>query len=114
MLTPLYLIKAVALSLALTEAIELTAAALCGFRGKRLTLVLLVNIITNPAVVSLYLLAVHSLSIPPILPVLLLEPAAVVVEALFYRRAGISRPFIFSLAFNAVSYGAGLLLNTIM
>jgi hypothetical protein len=51
-----YIFKAVGLSLILTIIIEAGLALIIGLRKKDLLLVALVNIITNPAVVIIYLL----------------------------------------------------------
>ncbi len=95
------------LSLALTLLVELAVALIWGLRGRDLGLCALVNVLTNPAVVLL-----HSLfPAPPV--TLLLEGAAVAVEALYYRRYGahISRPWRLSLTANALSFGIGLLIG---
>lgn len=96
--------------LALTLLIELPVALAWGLRGRDLLLCALVNLLTNPVVVLL-----HGLF--PAWPVtLLLEGAAVAVEALCYRRCGdhIPRPWLFSLAANALSFGAGLWIGRLL
>ena len=98
------------LSLALTLLIESAVALAWGLRRRDLLLCVLVNVLTNPAVVLL-----HSLfPAPPV--TLLLEGGAVAVEALYYRRYGehIPRPWLFSLAANALSFGIGLWIGRLL
>lgn len=108
---PMMLVSA----LLLTEAIELPVCLLFGLRKKALFVVLLCNLLTNPAVNVLYLLAVLFTPIPKVLVLAVLEAAAVVTEWLVYRSLTEAKhPFWMSLAANAASYGAGLLLTTIL
>ena len=103
-----------AVSLALTVIIEGAFALLWGVRGRReLALTVLVNCLTNPAVVLLRHTAVRlwRWSAAPVTAVL--ECAAAAVEWRCYRAFSeqIRRPLLFSLFANAVSFGTGCLLN---
>ncbi len=104
------------ISLALTLAIELAAALLAGKRGRALTVVALVNTLTNPVVVLTVLLW-RRYGLPG-LPLLIaaLELAAVLTEGGIYRlwREEFPHPWRFSLILNALSYGLGVLLKFIL
>ncbi len=107
------LYEALALSLALTELIELPVCYLLGFRGRELIIVLLANIATNPAVVFLH----HVFSVFTPLPewsfTLVLELCAFIAEALIYKKATDRRmPMLDSFIANAVSYSIGLVITT--
>ena len=101
-------------SLALTLVLEELFALLWGLRGRReLTVVALVNVLTNPPVVLLYHIAVglwgwHAASVT-----ILLEGAAVAVEWRCYRLCSdqLQRPLLFALLANLFSYGAGCVIN---
>ena len=101
------------LSLALTLAIELPLAFLLGIRkGMDFLCVVLVNVVTNPSLVLI--LNLFSLrGVPPWFLIAGLEAAAVVAEALFYRKC-LSRcpvhPILLSLILNGISYLGGCLL----
>ena len=98
------------MSLALTLLFEEGFALLWGLRGKReLTVVALVNVLTNPAVVLLYHTAVGLLHWRAIPVTIALECAAVAVEWLCYLACSeqLKRPSLFALLANALSYGAG-------
>ena len=102
-----------AVSLGLTLLLELPVAYYWGLRSRHdLTVAVLVNVLTNPAVVLLNGL----LSATPWWAVQLpLEAAAIAVEGFCYRHCGanIRRPYLLSLCANCISYGAGLVLNAI-
>ena len=104
---------AFAVSLGLTLLLEVPVAYCWGLRSRHdLTVAVLVNVLTNPAVVLLNGL----LSAAPWWAVQLpLEAAAIAVEGFCYRHCGenICRPYLLSLCANCVSYGAGLVLNAI-
>lgn len=108
------MLTVLAVSLVLTLVLELAFALAWGQRGKyELTLVMLVNFLTNPAVVLLYHTAT-GLWLWPVLPVtLLLECSAILVEWLCYCGCSRSlrRPFLFALTANAFSYGMGCVVN---
>ena len=102
------------LALLLTEAIEIPVCLLFGLRKKDLIVALLANLLTNPAVNVLYLLAALYTPLPNVL-IALLEIGVVVTEWLLYRSlTDAKHPFWTSLAANAVSYGAGLILTTLL
>lgn len=93
------------LSLGLTLLIELGFALLCRKRGRALLLAALANLLTNPVVVLTVLVWGA--------PVWLMEALAVLTEGFIYgkSREDFSRPYLFSLCANALSFGLGLLLN---
>ena len=103
------LLPALGISLALTLILESVFALIWGIKGRRdWLLLLLVNVVTNPIVVTL------SYCISSRWPfVLLLEACAVLAEWLAYRKWGkTTHPaFLFSLCANCFSYFSGLLLN---
>ena len=104
---------AFAVSLGLTLLLEVPVAYCWGLRSRHdLTVAVLVNVLTNPAVVLLNGL----LSATPWWAVQLpLEAAAIVVEGFCYCHCGedVRRPYLLSLCANCISYGAGLALNVI-
>lgn len=106
-----------AVSLGLTLALEVPFACCWGLRDRHnLTVAVLVNVLTNPAVVLLYLLLSARTGWPRLAVQLPLEALAVAVEAVCYRECGkdVRRPGLLSLCANGVSYGAGLLLNALL
>lgn len=106
------MLSSLVLSLIMTWLLELAFAFLLGIRrSKDLFLILLVNLITNPAVVYLALTFRYSLPSRFLIP--LLESLAVAVEALYYRSYALTirHPWLFSLAANGFSYGIGWLLQ---
>lgn len=110
------LILTLLISLMLTLIFELLLAIIVKVGKRDLLLVMLVNIITNPAVVLIYvLISNHYHDVPGMLIQLPLEAAAVLVEWLYYRRFSekIKKPFLFSLAANALSYSAGIIIGVI-
>ena len=104
---------AFAVSLGLTLLLEVPVAYCWGLRSRHdLTVAVLVNVLTNPAVVLLNGL----LSAAPWWAVQLpLEAAAIAVEGFCYGHCGedVRRPYLLSLCANCISYGAGLVLNAI-
>lgn len=103
------MLKALAVSLLLTLLLEGLLALLWGVRERRDWLLLLaVNVVTNPMVVSL-----HALWGGGVWITAALEVGAALAEALAYRLWGRdTRPaLLFSLCANCFSYFAGLLLN---
>jgi len=105
---------ALAVSLALTLALETGLFLLVGKRDKKdLLLVVMVNLLTNPVVVLAYWLAVVRAGWNSILVAAPLEIIAVLLEGWYYGKYGRSfkRPYLFSLAANAFSYFAGVLLQ---
>lgn len=100
---------ALAVSLALTLALEGLFGWIWGVKGKKdWGLLVLVNLITNPIVVS-----VHHWVCGTGAMVVVLELSAVAVEWLAYRRWGRTlRPaLLFSLCANCFSYFSGVLIN---
>ena len=105
------LLTALLVSLLLTLLLECAFAFVAGARTpRRLLLVALVNVLTNPPVVMLCTL------FPSPLLTAAMELAAVLTEGLIYRSRAdwLRRPFLFSLAVNAFSYLTGLLLNLLL
>ena len=101
-------------SLALTLVLEELFALLWGLRGRReLTVVALVNVLTNPPVVLLYHTAVGLWGWNAVSVTVLLESAAVAVEWRCYRLCSdqLRRPLLFALLANLFSYGAGRVIN---
>ena len=101
-------------SLALTLVLEELFALLWGLRGRReLTVVALVNVLTNPPVVLLYHTAVGLWGWPAAVVTAVLETAAVLVEWRCYRLCSdqLQRPLLFALLANLFSYGAGCVIN---
>lgn len=101
-------------SLALTLAFEIPFCLLFRIRGRHdILLTVLVNILTNPAVVLTYILLMSYTRYPEWAVVLPLELLAVAVEGLCYKYRGenIPRPFLLSLGANAFSYGVGLIIR---
>ncbi len=111
-----YFLQVFGVSLGLTLLIELPLAFLFGVRKQGLLIVFLVNVLTNPLVNLLYLLARTYLGVPAFPTQIILEVPVVITEWLIYRlfhkHAGMFRvPFIMALILNAVSYGTGVLLT---
>ena len=112
------LLTALASSLLWTLALELgfyLCSRCCVRRrviGRDVLLVVLVNVLTNPAVVLLYWLAMWYTGLPRIAVIVVLEISAVLIEGRHYRMRSrdLRRPMLFSIAANALSYGIGTLL----
>ena len=105
----LYLLKMFGISLLLTWVIEIPVGYVLGLRGRKcLLLMLLVNLLTNPAAVLLHLLGVSQIPI---------EIGVVIVEALVYRwfskdgKWKISHPVLLSVAANVISWTSGILIQ---
>ncbi len=98
------------LSLVLTLILEGVVALLWRLRERDILLFVLVNVLTNPAVVLLHAL------LPGWGMVILLELGAVAVEGMCYARlgAGIRRPWLFALAANVFSFCLGLGINKLI
>lgn len=100
------LIWSLAISLALTELIELLLALLFKKRGRDLAVVALVNLLTNPPLVFLWQIGGKSLWV--LLP---LEILAFLTEGFFYRKCtDFKSPFRFALICNLISFLIGELL----
>ena len=108
------MLTTLAISLALTLALEEAFALVWGLRGRReLGTVALVNLLTNPPAVLLYHTAVGLLGWSALVMTAVLETAAVLVEWRYYRLCSqqLRRPLLFALLANAFSYGAGRVIN---
>lgn len=105
----MYLLEMFGISLALTLILELTICYPAGMRtGKQVLLVILVNILTNPAAVLLNWLGA------PQLPI---ELAVFAAEAWIYwcfsrdDRWNISHPLLLSAIANGISWGCGIIIG---
>ncbi len=105
------LVKILLCSLSLTVALELIFGAVWGVRGRDLGLLVLVNILTNPAVVLWHYLMPGGFWLTTVLP----EVLAIGAEALCLRFRGsrIRRPMLLAICMNLFSYGVGLCINRI-
>lgn len=105
------LLPALGRSLLLTLGLEGVFGLIWGIRGRRdWLLLLLVNVVTNPIVVTLYYCVRGGWVVTVVL-----EVAAVLTEWLAYRKWGrTTHPaFLFALCANCFSYFSGLLINLI-
>lgn len=110
-----YIIEAMIISLLLTLLIEELFVLLAGIRNKQdLLLVLLVNVITNPMVVFLYQAADYYLKVDMRIVTVILEVAAILVEAGYYAKysRNIRHPLLLSIGANVVSFGIGVWIGT--
>ena len=108
---------ALAISLVLTIFFEAGFFLTIGKRNKKdLLLVVLVNMLTNPAVVLLYWLMSIYTDWNRALAMIPLEISAIIVEGHYYKRYGQSfrRPFAFSLVANAFSFSAGFIIQRML
>jgi hypothetical protein len=108
---------ALAISLFLTIILETGFFLLIGKRNKKdLLLVVMVNILTNPVVVLSYWLVALYTNWGLLWVKAALELLAISVEGLYYKKYAqeLRRPFLFSLAANAVSFGIGEILQIIL
>ena len=102
-------------ALLLTLAVEIPVCLLMGIRKKGLWIVLLANVMTNPAVNVLFWLCAAYTALPTVAVIAVLEVSAVVAEWLVYRLlTDVKRPFLVSLVANAVSFGTGLIITKIL
>lgn len=99
------------ISLLMTLVLELPILLLFGARRKDLLLFLLVNILTNPAVVLLSVVFGNGRGVQ-----LVLEGIVILTEGLYYRKYAedIRRPLACSLAANGFSYGMGMICNLLV
>ena len=105
----MYLLEMFGISLLLTLVLELPLTRLMGIRGKKgVLLVILVNILTNPAAVLLCRLGMPQL--PVELGVICVEGA---VYGLFSREEGwnIPHPVRMAVVCNVVSWATGILIQ---
>lgn len=108
------LLFALGISLGLTLLLEALFFLLCGKRDRwDFLLLLLVNVLTNPAVVLLHALAALYTAWSLTAVKAVLEILAVLTEGYCYKRYGgnFKRPLLFSLGANAFSFGCGVLLQ---
>ena len=110
---PSQLLYSLLLSLILTLVLELLFALVWGVRKRGLVLVLLMNILTNPAVVLLHFFCAFFLGWTGFFPVLVLELAAIAAEGLCCRGM-VQRPWLFAFCINLFSYGMGELLQLLL
>jgi len=104
------------ISLGLTVFMEVTLAFIVGIRSSRdLILVLLVNVFTNPAAVICYYIFTFYTQMSILILKILIEIVVILIEGVYYRRyaGSVKRPFMFSALANILSFGAGLVLNTV-
>lgn len=114
MFSPLpLLLQSLLISLALTLVLELAFALAWGVRKEGLLLVVLMNVFTNPAVVTLHFLCTVRLEWPALPVTAALEAAAITAEG-FCAKGMIRRPWRFAILVNLFSYGAGALLHLIV
>lgn len=110
------MLSTLAFSLLLTLLFEGAFALLWGLRGRReWAILVLVNLLTNPAVVLLYHLSTGLWGINTVLVTGILECAAVAVEWRCYKACSkqLKRPFLFALLINVFSYSAGCIIQLI-
>lgn len=110
------LLVALAISLALTLIIEVCFFILTGKRNKKdLLLTVAVNVVTNPVVVLMFWLSLYTdwNRVAVMVP---LELCAVCTEGYYYKKCGqdFKRPYLFSVAANAVSFIIGVLLQQLI
>ena len=111
------MVRSLAVSLILTLVFETGFFLMVGKRNKKdLLLLVMVNVLTNPVVVSSYWLAVFYLNWSRVLTTIPLELFAVLTEGFYYKKYGMdfSRPYLFSIAANAFSFGAGVLIQRLL
>ena len=108
------LIFSLILTLLLEAVFFLVVRSIEGKHDKKdLLLVVMVNILTNPAVVLLYWLVILYTNINYIIILAPLEIFAVLTEGYIYKKNGriFKHPYLFSIAANSFSFGTGLLLQ---
>jgi len=111
------LLTALAISLALTLVFEAAFFFIAGKRNRKdLLLVILVNVLTNPIVVLLYWISAYFTNWNLTIVKIPLELFAVLTEGYCYSKYGqtFKRPFMFSLAANAFSFTAGVLIQRVI
>ena len=101
-----------AVALALTLSLELVFSLFWGLRKKELLLIVLMNILTNPAVNLLYWWAYLVGWVSPLF-VLALEAVVVITEG-FCCRGIVRRPWLFACFVNLFSFGMGELLKVLI
>lgn len=102
-------ITSIVISLGLTLLIECSLAWLIKIRGEAMKVVILMNCVTNPTVVTIWFF-VRNLTAWNLIPlIVILESSVVLVEAKGLK-GYVNKPFLTALMLNAVSYGLGTLL----
>lgn len=110
-----YIFLSLGISLFLTLILEIAFALVFKVRSKSLLIVLLANVLTNPAVVVLHLLLCRHYTFSEIPVILVLECSAILTEAVVYKHCtDIKKPFLFSLSSNTFSYLCGLLAGSLI
>lgn len=99
------LVTIFAVSLGLTLALEVPVACVWGLRGRELLTVLAANVMTNPLAVALHLTGI------PQLPI---EFGVVIAEGWAYRLHFDKRPVLLAVVSNGLSWGIGLLIQSIL
>lgn len=110
----LWIVPVLLVSLGLTVALEEGFGWLTGVRDRwDILLVLLVNLLTNPAVVFLYYVNCLYLGWNRTVITVGLEAAAIAVEAVCYKTAAgnIRHPWLFSIGANLVSFTLGAMIT---
>ena len=108
------IITALAISLGVTLIVEAGFFLLVGKRNKKdLLLLILVNVITNPAVVLLYWLTVIYTEFNSSAVKTALELFAVLTEGYYFKKYGqdFKWPLLFSFSANVVSFGIGVFIQ---
>ena len=107
------LLQSMAIALCLTLILELLFALFWGVRKRGVLLVVLMNLLTNPAVNLLHAIAVFLLGWPPIWVVPILEAAAIIAEG-FCCTHMIKRPWLFAVLVNGFSYTMGVIIQALI
>ena len=94
-----------ALSLGLTLLLELPVAYFWGIRKRQLLTVFATNLITNPLAVALHLWG---------LPQIPIEIGVVLAEGFAYSKHFEKRPWLLAVVSNALSWGIGILIQSIL
>lgn len=102
-----------AAALALTLVLELVFSLAWGLRKQALGMVILMNLLTNPAANVLHHFMATFLGWSMVLPTLILEAAVIFTEGLCCRDF-MEKPWVFVILANTFSYTAGLVLQQIL
>ena len=111
------LLSSLGVSLLLTIVLETGFFFIAGKREKKdLLLLMLVNILTNPAVVLLYWLAVLYAGLNSVIIMIPLELFAILAEGYYYKKygCGFHRPYLFSFAANMFSFWIGVAIQFVL
>ena len=104
------IVPSLVISLFLTILFELCVALICGIRERKdLGLLLLVNLLTNPAVVLTYHILTYYTQVNRIAITIVLEMTAIFTEGYCFRVYGRTyrHPILFAFGVNLFSYGIG-------